>query len=89
MTRVAGLGESIVVAGGETRVRVHIHTNEPQRFLARVAELGEIERSKIDDMVLQQLAGREAAVGDRHRLDDRPARGRRLPISASWPCRSR
>lgn len=62
MTRVAGLGESIVVAGGETRVRVHIHTNEPQRFLAAAAELGEIERSKFDDMVLQQLAGREAAV---------------------------
>ena len=62
MTRVAGLGESIVVAGGETRVRVHIHTNEPQRFLAAVADLGVIERSKIDDMVLQQLAGREAAV---------------------------
>ncbi len=62
MMRVAGLGESIVVAGGEARVRVHIHTNEPQRFLAAVADLGVIERSKIDDMVLQQLAGREAAV---------------------------
>ena len=62
MTRVAGLGESLVVAGGDSRVRVHLHTNEPQRFLAAVAELGVIERSKIDDMVLQQLAGREAAV---------------------------
>ena len=62
MTRVAGLGESLVVAGGDSRVRVHLHTNEPQHFLAAVAELGVIERSKIDDMVLQQLAGREASV---------------------------
>ncbi len=62
MARVVGLGDSIVVAGGEARVRVHIHTNEPQRFLATVAELGAIERSKIDDMVLQQLAARESAL---------------------------
>ena len=62
MTRVTGLGESLVVAGGDSRVRVHLHTNEPQHFLAAVAELGVIERSKIDDMVLQQLAGREASV---------------------------
>ncbi len=62
MARVLGLGDSLVVAGGETRLRVHIHTNEPQHFLASVAELGAIERSKIDDMVLQQLAGRESAL---------------------------
>jgi DegV family protein with EDD domain len=62
MARVAGLGESLVVAGGADRVRVHLHTNEPQAFLATVAELGSIERSKVDDMVLQQLAGREASI---------------------------
>ena len=59
---VAGLGDSLVVAGGEQRLRVHIHTNEPQRFIEAVAELGVLERSKIDDMVLQQLAGRESTV---------------------------
>jgi DegV family protein with EDD domain len=63
MTRVAGLGESLVVAGGETRVRVHIHTNEPQHFLAVVAELGDIERTRVDDMVLQQLACRTSTIG--------------------------
>jgi DegV family protein with EDD domain len=62
MTRVVELGESLVVAGGDTRLRVHIHTNEPQRFLATVAELGHIERTKIDDMVLQQLACRTSAL---------------------------
>ena len=62
MARVTGLGDSLVVAGGGTRLRVHLHTNEPQMFLASVAELGVIERSKVDDMVLQQLAGREASI---------------------------
>jgi uncharacterized protein len=63
MTRVAELGESLVVAGGESRLRVHIHTNEPRRFFATVADLGHIERTKVDDMVLQQLACRTSALG--------------------------
>ena len=63
MTRVADFGESLVVAGGEQRVRVHIHTNEPRRFFATVAELGHIERTKVDDMVLQQLACRTTTLG--------------------------
>jgi hypothetical protein len=62
MTRVTGMGDSLVVAGGGSRLRVHLHTNEPQAFLASVAELGVIQRSKVDDMVLQQLAGREASI---------------------------
>jgi uncharacterized protein len=62
MAAVHGQGESLVVAGGEQRLRVHLHTNEPQRFLATVAGLGAIESSKVDDMVLQQLEGREATL---------------------------
>jgi uncharacterized protein len=56
------LGESLVIAGGEDRLRVHLHTNDPRRFLAAVSELGVVERSKIDDMVLQQLGARQDAV---------------------------
>ncbi len=59
---VTGLGESLVVAGGGGRLRVHLHTNEPQLFLSTVASFGTIVQSKVDDMVLQQLAGREATV---------------------------
>jgi DegV family protein with EDD domain len=62
MARITGTGDSLVVAGGGSRLRVHLHTNEPQAFLASVAEFGVIERSKVDDMVLQQLAGREASI---------------------------
>jgi uncharacterized protein len=63
MIRAAELGESLVVAGGETRLRVHIHTNEPKRFFATLAEVGHIERTKVDDMVLQQLACRTTDIG--------------------------
>ena len=63
MVRVTELGESLVVAGGETRLRVHIHTNEPKRFFATVAELAHIERTKVDDMVVQQLACRTTDLG--------------------------
>ncbi len=59
---VGALGGSLVVAGGGSRLRVHLHTNEPQRLFARLAEFGSVRRTKIDDMVLQQLAARGAAV---------------------------
>ena len=59
---VTGLGESLVVAGGGGRLRVHLHTNEPQLFLSTVAGFGTIVQSKVDDMVLQQLAGRAATI---------------------------
>ncbi len=59
---VAPLGASLVVAGGGTRVRIHVHTNEPQRFMDLAARLGELEASKVDDMVLQQLAARRSTI---------------------------
>ena len=59
---VAPLGSSLVVAGGGSRLRIHLHTNEPQRLFARLAGFGTIARTKIDDMVLQQIAAREATL---------------------------
>ena len=59
---VAPLGDSLVVAGGGSRLRVHIHTNEPQRLFALLATHGAIDRTKIDDMVLQQVAARASTV---------------------------
>jgi DegV family protein with EDD domain len=59
---VAPLGGSLVVAGGGSRLRVHVHTNEPQRLFTTLATFGTLERTKIDDMVIQQLAAREARI---------------------------
>lgn len=59
---VAELGASVVVAGGGSRVRAHIHTNTPQRFFGVLASFGTLEKTKIDDMVMQQLAARQARI---------------------------
>ena len=60
--RVAPLGDSLVVAGGGSRVRIHLHTNAPLEFLTAAAGVGAVEASKVDDMILQQLAGRESTI---------------------------
>jgi len=59
---IAPLGGSIVVAGGGQRLRVHIHTNEPNRLFEHLAAAGTVERTKVDDMILQQVAVRTARV---------------------------
>jgi len=46
--------DSLVVAGGATRVRVHGHVGTPQRLFDACAGLGQVEAMKADDMVLQQ-----------------------------------
>jgi uncharacterized protein len=60
--RFASLGDSLVVAGGGARLRVHLHTNAPQRFMDEAARLGTLESTKVEDMILQQLAGRDATI---------------------------
>jgi DegV family protein with EDD domain len=60
--RIAPLGESLVVAGGGRRLRVHVHTNAPQCFIDEAARLGVLEATKVDDMIMQQLAAREGTV---------------------------
>lgn len=62
MEAAASYGESLVVAGSDDRLRVHIHTNEPKGFLEAVAKHGALESTKVDDMVLQQLGAREADI---------------------------
>lgn len=59
---IAPLGGSLVVAGGGSRLRVHLHTNEPQRLFNVLAGVGKLERTKVDDMILQQIAAREATL---------------------------
>ena len=46
-------GDSLVVAEGKSRFRVHIHTNEPQDVFQTLKLFGEIESQKIDDMQLE------------------------------------
>jgi|YNPBryunderm2012_1023409.scaffolds.fasta_scaffold00923_11 hypothetical protein len=59
---VQPFGDSLVVAGGGSRLRVHVHTNEPHRLFATLAGFAKLARTKIDDMVLQQLAVHQASM---------------------------
>ena len=48
------IGDSLVVAGQQQRLRVHLHTDQPRLFFDRVAAAGELAACKVDDMWLQQ-----------------------------------
>jgi hypothetical protein len=50
MQKLRPLGDSMVVAGSSERVRVHIHTNDPERVFAIAREYGEMIESKKEDM---------------------------------------
>ena len=52
--------DSIVIAGGAQRLRVHAHAANPQALFDACAALGQVEAMKADDMLRQQ---RSAASG--------------------------
>ena len=51
--QAALLGDSIVIAGGAERVRLHVHTNEPEKLFEVVGRLAEVAQTKIEDMHAQ------------------------------------
>ncbi len=59
---VGSLGESLVLVGGGTHMRVHLHTNQPAAFRSTLESFGTLEGFKIDDMVAQQAAAKAATV---------------------------
>lgn len=48
--KMALLGDSLVIAGGASKMRVHIHTNEPEIVFSQLAELATVEQTKVEDM---------------------------------------
>ncbi|MGX7418341.1 DegV family protein [Carnobacterium gallinarum] len=47
------LGDSLVVASGLTKTRVHMHTNQPAEMIKRLNLVGNVQQQKADDMLLQ------------------------------------
>lgn len=47
------LGDSLIVAGTDAMVRVHIHTNDPEKAFEIASAYGEVSRNKMDDMLEQ------------------------------------
>jgi DAK2 domain fusion protein YloV len=57
-----GLGDSVLVVGDETTLKVHLHTDDPALATAVFADAGEVSRLDVADM-RAQVAEREARVG--------------------------
>ncbi len=46
-------GDSVVIAGGAARVRLHVHTNEPEKLFEVAARYAEVSQTKVEDMRAQ------------------------------------
>lgn len=55
-TLLERMGDSLIVAGRRAKMRVHLHTDQPQRALALLRRYGQVSAVKIDDMRAQQRA---------------------------------
>ncbi len=64
------LGDSVLVVGDATTLKVHVHTDEPERATAVFAQAGEVSRLDVADMRLQ-VAERDAAAEQRRRRNRR------------------
>jgi DegV family protein with EDD domain len=64
-TKLMDSGDSVIVAGGTGRVRVHIHTNTPETVFDMLAAHGEISAKKVDDMLQQHQDTFPASRGER------------------------
>ena len=54
---------SVVIVGDEQALRVHVHTNEPERLLEAVGAFGELTRPKFEDMSAQHVRFRAEGSG--------------------------
>ena len=59
--QAAALGSSLVVAGSQGKVRLHLHTNEPARLFELAGRFGTVSSEKADDMQRQQEMAHHAA----------------------------
>jgi len=56
---VRAAGESAIVAGSPSKVRLHVHTDSPADLFARAREFGTIAEIKADDMLRQYQAAHQ------------------------------
>ncbi len=57
------LGDSVLVVGDATTLKVHVHTDEPERATAVFAQAGEVSRLDVADM-RSQVSDREQRLQD-------------------------
>src|SRR5690606_4453855 len=66
---IAAMGQSAVIVGDDTMLKVHIHTLNPAEVLAYALRLGDLDQIKIDNMSLQT----EALTSQRRQTAGKPA----------------
>ena len=71
MPRLEELGDSVLVVGDQQTLRVHVHTDQPERAVALFEAVGDVSRFDVADMH-EQVADRSS------RLDGEPAAGREV-----------
>ena len=64
--RLSRLGDSVVVAGTSEEIHAHVHTNVPAYVLDLLAEYGEVDGPKVEDMLaavsIELVAGTRSGV---------------------------
>ena len=75
--RLEEIGDSVLVVGDESTLRVHVHTDEPEAAVGIFEPVGEVSRLDVADMH-EQVAERTARLGG----ERRPAPSAR---SSPWP----
>jgi uncharacterized protein len=61
--RLEDIGDSVLVVGDDRTLRVHVHTDEPERAVALFEEVGEVSRFDVADMH-EQVADRTARLSE-------------------------
>ena len=77
---LAGMGRSLVVAGGAKRMSVHLHTSDPPAFRAVMEELA---RWRPSESTTWWLSGRPVSQLPSPWSSTRPATSRR-PLNSAW-----
>ena len=52
-SELLGMGDSMIVAGSSTKVKVHIHSNEPEKVFEIASKYGTLVQRKAEDMKAQ------------------------------------
>ncbi|MEI6044028.1 MAG: DAK2 domain-containing protein [Chloroflexota bacterium] len=78
--RIAAMGNSAVIVGDTTLIKVHVHTEDPGAILSYATSLGALGQIKLDNMQLQhEEAFRETTVGKTTPTDE-PEHGLNLGL---------
>ncbi len=61
LPRLEGLGDSVLVVGDETTLKVHVHTDDPEAAVELFSETGAVTNLDVADM-REQIAARDARL---------------------------